>query len=395
MNQDQPSSQPDAGEASNLANVPQGIDSRGIPVQAPKRGILEQVWSWVVVGAALPFILGTGVAFMTSTHPWAADGFFAAGTILFLAKFSTWEDARNQPPRKKWLILISVISVSLAIVAGTVYWNHKINPSVSSASLASPAVSDIRNGAEKIQPNASSSQLPESQSNKPSRKTDLPHNKNNKPRKGGASGSQTIMRDTPDITTGVKQASEPIQPVPAGPAPAAQPQPKPDLSCPSSGKLAHHWALDKTQDRWTAKLSIVDEAVGYPLQQKIAVMGYFDLPISDPELIKQANGLLMDLHLHGQIPAPTKLKTSYGGVKNEEIQEEIYHEINNTLKLSWSCLNLVNGTPVATCGVSKEVPIGELSTTDRDALEYLDRFAKIQVDAKCLEAMRELTGSGK
>jgi hypothetical protein len=52
-----------------------------------KRTIWAQVWSWSVVGVIVPFALAGGIAFMTSEHPWTADGFHTGGTLLFLIKF--------------------------------------------------------------------------------------------------------------------------------------------------------------------------------------------------------------------------------------------------------------------------------------------------------------------
>jgi len=69
---------------------------------------------------------------MTSGHPVAADVFLFAGTVLFLAKFWTWEDAKQQAPFKKWALRISTTLVAIALAISTAVWNHKIN-SLSSA----------------------------------------------------------------------------------------------------------------------------------------------------------------------------------------------------------------------------------------------------------------------
>jgi acyl carrier protein len=68
-----------------------------------------------------------GIAFMTSGHVWAADGFFVGGTALFLAKFWTWEDARRQPPPRKWALQAAVTMLSLGLALGAILWNHAIN----------------------------------------------------------------------------------------------------------------------------------------------------------------------------------------------------------------------------------------------------------------------------
>jgi hypothetical protein len=56
------------------------------------------------VGWIVALALGGGISFMTSEHPWVADGFYAGGTLLFLIKFWTWEDARQQPRAPKQTI---------------------------------------------------------------------------------------------------------------------------------------------------------------------------------------------------------------------------------------------------------------------------------------------------
>jgi hypothetical protein len=95
---------------------------------APKlRTMWEQMWSWGVVGTVAVFVLGGGIAFMTSAHPYAADVFFLAGTSLLLAKFWTWEETKRQPATKKKTFLIYGTAISVLLLSAAVGWNHWIN----------------------------------------------------------------------------------------------------------------------------------------------------------------------------------------------------------------------------------------------------------------------------
>jgi hypothetical protein len=89
------------GEFEKL-NTPRTSDS------LPQETIWVQMWSWVVVGAIDLFVLGGGIAFMTTGHAWAADAFFGGGTALFLVKFWTWEEAKRQPSPRKWVLQATV-----------------------------------------------------------------------------------------------------------------------------------------------------------------------------------------------------------------------------------------------------------------------------------------------
>lgn len=92
-----------------------------------KKTIWAQIWSWSVVGVIVPFALAGGIAFMTSEHPWAADGFYVGGTLLFLIKFWTWEEARQQPRAPKQVFQVGITLLALIVVGLAVLWNHTIN----------------------------------------------------------------------------------------------------------------------------------------------------------------------------------------------------------------------------------------------------------------------------
>jgi acyl carrier protein len=105
------------------------------PGLAAQKTIGSQIWSWGVVGSVVLFVLAGGFTFMTSSHPWAADGFYLAGTALFLCKFWTWEETSRQPPMKKRVLQAAVTVLAVAIAVAAVFWNHIINqPAFSSGS---------------------------------------------------------------------------------------------------------------------------------------------------------------------------------------------------------------------------------------------------------------------
>jgi hypothetical protein len=89
--------------------------------------MLRTIWSWAVVGTLVLFILGVGVAFMTSNHPWIADVFFLAGSILFLARFLTWEEAKSHDKVTRAFIVQSTTIVTVLICIGSIAGNHYLN----------------------------------------------------------------------------------------------------------------------------------------------------------------------------------------------------------------------------------------------------------------------------
>jgi acyl carrier protein len=109
-----------------------------------KETIWTKMWSWVVIGAIDLFVLGGGIAFMTSGHAYAADIFLSAGTTLFVAKFWTWEEARRQPTLNKWLLQAGATLLSFTVCVLALFWNHAINRTVS----LSPPVQTAKAGTE-------------------------------------------------------------------------------------------------------------------------------------------------------------------------------------------------------------------------------------------------------
>jgi|GEM_PF-6507525 hypothetical protein len=90
------------------------------------RTIEQLIWSWVVVGTIIIFILGAGISFMTSNHPIMADLFFTLGAGLFLSKFLTWELSKQHKKRIKiYVITIGITSIALTV---SICDNHYLNP---------------------------------------------------------------------------------------------------------------------------------------------------------------------------------------------------------------------------------------------------------------------------
>jgi thioredoxin 1 len=105
-----------------------------------KKSVWAQMWSWSVVGVVVPFALAGGIAFMTSDHRSAADGFYIAGVALFLIKFWTWEDARQQLRAQKQALQVGVTMLALIVATLAILWNHSINRVTSTRPLQGPPV---------------------------------------------------------------------------------------------------------------------------------------------------------------------------------------------------------------------------------------------------------------
>jgi hypothetical protein len=87
----------------------------------------KQIWSWPVVSVVVPLVLGGGIAFMTSNHPWLADVFYLTGGILFIVKFSVWEVARGLDTAKRRNPFGLAIGLTLAVLCGAIWGNHRLN----------------------------------------------------------------------------------------------------------------------------------------------------------------------------------------------------------------------------------------------------------------------------
>ncbi len=91
-----------------------------------------QIWSWVVVGAVVVLGLGTGVAFTTSGHPWIADACYVFSAALFVARFFTWEDIRQQELTRRRRANSLAAGAATIILALIIAGNHYLNPSAKS-----------------------------------------------------------------------------------------------------------------------------------------------------------------------------------------------------------------------------------------------------------------------
>ena len=80
---------------------------------------------------------------MTSGHPLIPDSFYLLAGLLFLAKFLTWEEARQQDPKKRTIIIIVGTLITLIIVGGAIFGNHKLNAQLSPALTKEEIASEV------------------------------------------------------------------------------------------------------------------------------------------------------------------------------------------------------------------------------------------------------------
>lgn len=128
-----------------LSTDPRGRDSEGAKITSNsdspiKKTAWAQMWSWGVVGVIVPFVLAGGISFTASRDLRAADVFYVVGTVLFLIKFLTWEETRQQPPRK-WLLQAFVTLMSLMLACAALFRNHAMNRAAPAGRSAQPAMS--------------------------------------------------------------------------------------------------------------------------------------------------------------------------------------------------------------------------------------------------------------
>jgi hypothetical protein len=128
------------------APVSSFADELFVPPTASVSALGKLVWSWGVVGFFAALLLSGWYSFMTSGHPFIADGFVVAATALFIAKFVTWEDARKHA---KWVVPVACIA-SAVLCAGAITGNHILNrPPAATVVSSSPTVTpgDVANAA--------------------------------------------------------------------------------------------------------------------------------------------------------------------------------------------------------------------------------------------------------
>jgi acyl carrier protein len=106
---------------------PEGDKLKGAYERSVSGTIGKKICSWVVVSVFVVLALGFWGTFLTSGHPWAADVFFVVGAVIFLAKFLTWEDARQQPGVSKKLLFGGITILVLIFTLLALRWDHTIN----------------------------------------------------------------------------------------------------------------------------------------------------------------------------------------------------------------------------------------------------------------------------
>src|SRR5580704_5899659 len=87
----------------------------------------KQIWSWPVVAVVVSLLIGGGLTFMTSNHPWLADVFYLAGGILLITKFLTWEVARELDRPKRYKSYVLVIGLSLVVLCTAIWGDHRLS----------------------------------------------------------------------------------------------------------------------------------------------------------------------------------------------------------------------------------------------------------------------------
>jgi len=89
--------------------------------------MLQKLWSWTVVGAVVLCFVGGGISFTTSGYPWVADGFYLVAGLLFLVKFLTWEEGRQQDLKRRLMMDLGTSVLAVCMVGLACWGNHKLN----------------------------------------------------------------------------------------------------------------------------------------------------------------------------------------------------------------------------------------------------------------------------
>src|SRR2546426_9452514 len=89
----------------------------------------KQIWSWPVVGVVFSLLVGGGLAFMTSNHPWLADVFYLSGVILATSKFLTWEVAKELDRPKRYKSYGLAVGLALVLLCALIWGDHRLSAS--------------------------------------------------------------------------------------------------------------------------------------------------------------------------------------------------------------------------------------------------------------------------
>jgi hypothetical protein len=106
-------------------------------VSPPRPRIGQMIWSWLVIGGVVFFLLTDGVAFMTTGHPTLASIFYLLGAVLFLVKFLTWEETKRASGDKRTFVSLLAIVGTVVLTAAALWGTVKLNPSVPQVSASS------------------------------------------------------------------------------------------------------------------------------------------------------------------------------------------------------------------------------------------------------------------
>src|ERR1017187_5148616 len=101
--------------------------------------MLEKLWSWSAVGGVVLCIVSGGFSFMTSSHPLIADGSYIAAAVLFLSKFVTWEETRQQDDGARLKVVVGGVGITLAVLSASIFGNHRLNASKQVKPYADPS----------------------------------------------------------------------------------------------------------------------------------------------------------------------------------------------------------------------------------------------------------------
>ncbi len=109
-----------------------------------KKKLSKFMWSWPVVGGVFFFVWSGAVTFMTSGHPILADICYVIGEFLFLLKFLTWEEHKNQIPAKRGAVLAAGFLGTFFLTAFAMWGNHRLNPDAPTADRAGILITGVQ-----------------------------------------------------------------------------------------------------------------------------------------------------------------------------------------------------------------------------------------------------------
>lgn len=106
-----------------------------VPTDDGHKSFSKKLWGQVVDIAVILFLLGEGVNFTLSAHPLIADAFYLVSGVLFIAKFFTWEDAKQRDKQRRRFL---AIAATVIVLAGAIAGNHYLNAQIVAKLQAPP-----------------------------------------------------------------------------------------------------------------------------------------------------------------------------------------------------------------------------------------------------------------